>query len=104
MLGFWLVPSGWTQHLTQPRAFPPEPWRTPQSWAWLVGAFPCGSAVKNPPTNAEVCLIPGSGRSSGRGNGNPLQCSCLENPMDREPGGLQPLRSQGVAHDLETKQ
>ena len=28
-------------------------------------------------------LIPGSGRSSGEGNGNPLQYSCLENPMDR---------------------
>ena len=30
-------------------------------------------------------LIPGSGRSSGEGYGNPLQCSCLENPMDRGP-------------------
>ena len=28
-------------------------------------------------------LIPGSGRSPGEGHGNPLQCSCLENPMDR---------------------
>ena len=28
--------------------------------------------------------IPGLGRSPGEGNGNPLQCSCLENPMDRE--------------------
>ena len=34
--------------------------------------------------------IPGSGRSPGGGHGNPLQYSCLENPMDRgeEPGGL----------------
>ena len=32
-------------------------------------------------------LIPGSGRSPGGGNGNPLQYSCLENPTDR--GGLQ---------------
>ena len=43
--------------------------------------------VKNPPANAgnkrDVGLIPGSGRSSGEGNGNPLQYSCLENPMDR---------------------
>ena len=30
-----------------------------------------------------VSSIPGSGKSSGEGNGNPLQCSCLENPMDR---------------------
>ena len=39
--------------------------------------------VKNPPTNAGgVDLIPGSGRSSGEVNGNPLQYSSLENPMD----------------------
>ena len=31
----------------------------------------------------DLGLIPGSGRSSGKGNGNPLQCSCLENSMDR---------------------
>ena len=31
----------------------------------------------------DLGLIPGSGRSSGEGNGNPLQCSCLGNPMDR---------------------
>ena len=48
------------------------------------------SVVKNPPANAgEVGSIPGSGRSPGRGNGNPFQCSCLRNPMDeRESGGL----------------
>ena len=33
-------------------------------------------------------LIPGSGRSPGEGNGNRLQYSCLENPMDQEPGRL----------------
>ena len=31
----------------------------------------------------DLGLIPGSGRSPGEGNGNPLQCSCLENPMDQ---------------------
>ena len=46
--------------------------------------FPDGSVVKNPPASAgEVGSIPGSGRSSGEGNGNPLQYSCLENPKDR---------------------
>ena len=44
--------------------------------------------VKNPPTNArdirDEGSIPGLGRSPGEGNGNPLQYSCLENPMDRE--------------------
>ena len=40
--------------------------------------------VKNPPANAgDAALIPGSGRSLGEGNGNPLQYSCLENPMGR---------------------
>ena len=40
--------------------------------------------VKNPPANAgEVGSVPGSGRSPGEGNGNPLQCSFLGNPMDR---------------------
>ena len=39
--------------------------------------------VKNPSASAEdVGSIPGSGRSPGGGNGNPLQYSCLENPMD----------------------
>ena len=45
--------------------------------------FPGGSEVKNLPANAgDLGLIPGSGRSPGEGNGNPLQCSCLENPRD----------------------
>ena len=43
--------------------------------------------VKNLPASArdvrDVSLTPGSGRSPGAGNGNPLKCSCLENPMDR---------------------
>ena len=44
--------------------------------------------VKNPPANAgdvrDLNLIPGVGRSSGEGNGSPLQYSSLENPTDRE--------------------
>ena len=47
--------------------------------------FPGGSEVKASASNArDVGLIPGSGRSPGEGNGNPLQYSCLENPMDGE--------------------
>ena len=38
----------------------------------------------------------------GEGNGNPLQCSCLENPRDREPGGLQSMGSLRVGHDSAT--
>ena len=46
--------------------------------------FPDGSDSKESACNAgELGLIPGLGRSSGIGNGNPLQYSCLENPIDR---------------------
>ena len=49
--------------------------------------FPGGRVIKNSPANAggagDVGLISGLGRSPGGGNGNPLQYSCLENPMDR---------------------
>ena len=48
------------------------------------GDLPGISVVKNPPANAgDSNLIPGLGRSPGEGNGNPLQYSCLENPMNR---------------------
>ena len=47
--------------------------------------FSGGSVVKNPPADAGGAgLIPGSGRSSGEGKGNPLQHSCLGNPTDKE--------------------
>ena len=43
-----------------------------------------GSGGKEPACHAgDLCLNPGSGRSPGEGNGSPLQCSCLENSMDR---------------------
>ena len=46
--------------------------------------FPSGSVVKNPPANAgDLGSIPGWGKSPGGGNGNPLQYSCLETPMDQ---------------------
>ena len=53
----------------------------------FIERFPGGSVVKNPPANTEDIedsgLIPGLGRCPRVGNGNPLQCSCLENFMDR---------------------
>ena len=59
--------------------------------------------VKNLPANAgdirDAGSIPGLGRSPGGEQGNSLQYSCLENPMDREPGGLQSMGSQRVRHD-----
>ena len=51
---------------------------------YLLG-FPGGSEGKASASDvADLGLIPGPGRSPGEGNGNPLQYSCLENPMDGE--------------------
>ena len=53
---------------------------------YLLGprGFPGGSVIKNLLANVgNMGLMPGSGRSPGEGNGNPLQYSCLGNPMDR---------------------
>ena len=51
---------------------------------FLSMGFPGGSEGKASACNAgDLSSIPGSGRSPGEGNGNPLQYSCLENPMDR---------------------
>ena len=59
--------------------------------------------VKNLPARAgditDTGLIPESERCPAEGHGNPLQYSCLENPMDREPGGLQSIELQRVRHD-----
>ena len=56
-----------------------NPW-----WPKLETGFPDGSKVKNPHANAgDPGLIPGSGRPPGGGNGNSLQYSCLDKPMDR---------------------
>ena len=64
------------------------------SQLWLCNeVFPGGAAVKNPPAmqeTQETHSIPGLGRSSGGGNGNPLQCSCLENPGQRSLVGYSP--------------
>ena len=62
--------------------------------AFFMG-FPGGSEVKVSACNVgDLGSIPGSGRSPGEGNGNPLQYSCLGNPWTEEPGGLQSLGSQ----------
>ena len=49
-------------------------------------------------------LIPGLGRPPGEGNGNPLQCSCLENPMDRGACQAAVPGVTRVGHDLSTKE
>ena len=79
-----------------------------QEWAWALSLFiqrasilsiiiiwllayalgsPGGSVIKNLSANAgDLDSVSGLGRSLGRGNGNPLQYSCLENSMDRGAG------------------
>ena len=63
--------------------------------------------VKNLPANEgdirDVGLIPVSGRSPGEGNGNPLQCYCLENLMDRGAWWATVHRVTRVRHNLTTK-
>ena len=56
--------------------------------------------VKDPPANAgDTGSIPGSGRAPGEGNGNPLQYSCLGNPMDRSTWWV---TVHGVTEELDT--
>ena len=63
------------------RFFPKTLWKNLNE---LLGQPNTGAVVKNPPANeGDLGLIPGSGRSPGVGNGNPLQNSCLENSMNR---------------------
>ena len=71
---------------------------------YLPYDFPGGSDGTASVYNAgDLGSIPGSGRSAGEGNGNSLQYSCLENPMDR--GAWQPTVHgvPRVGHDLATK-
>ena len=77
-------------------------------YLFILG-FPGGLAVKNLPANiadtGDKGSIPGSGRSPAGGNGNPLQCSWLENPTDRgawwatvQRGAKSRTRRSGRAH------
>ena len=73
-------------------------------WLWTSQV---ALVVNNPPANARdirgVGSIPGSGRSPGEGNGNPLQYTCLGNPMDREAWWAAVHGVTRVRHDLVTK-
>ena len=93
----------------------PLPMRFPRQEHWSELPFPppghlpdSGMELASPAMQEITCntgdpgSIPELGRSPGEGNGNSLQCSCLGNPMDRGPVGLQPMRLQRVRHDLTT--
>ena len=70
------------------------------SGLWYLWGFPGGSEGKASACNVGgLGSIPGSGRYTGEGNGNPLQYSCLENPMDREVWGAM---IHGVTKGLNT--
>ena len=70
--------------------------KVPPSLGWV---FPGGSIVKNLPISAgetgDVGSIPRSGRSPGKGNGNPSQYSCWKVPWTEEPGRLQSTGHSG---------
>ena len=75
--------------------------------AVVAVGFPGGLVVKNLPTDAGDARDSGSTPESRRfpvkGNGNPFQYSCLENPIDRGAWGLPSTGSQTVRHDLATE-
>ena len=84
-LGFWTAPCLQDGILVDVRLTQASP-----------GSLPRGSVVKNPPSSVgDTGLTPGLGRCPEEGNGNPLQCSCLGNSVDRgawrahSPWGLQ---------------
>ena len=60
-------------------------------------------AMQDTAFNADPVLIPGSGRSSGEGNDNPLQYSCLGNPMDTGAWRATVHELTRMGHDLVTK-
>ena len=67
-------------------------------------SFPCSSVGKESAYNSgDPGSIPGLGRSPGEGNGNPLQYSCLENPMDKGAWLATVHAVPRAGHDLATK-
>ena len=68
----------------------------PHGWRSLVGCSPWGREESD---MTEQLHFHFSLSYIGEGNGNPLQCSCLENPRDGEPGGLLSMGSHRVGHD-----
>ena len=69
-------------------------WKIP--WTEEPGCGPWGREESD---TTEWLPFHSSLSCTGEGNGNPLQCSCLENPRDGEPGGLLSMRSHRVGHD-----
>ena len=86
-------------HASRRRKWHPTPVLVPRKshgWRSLVGCSPWGheesDTTERLPFHFSLSCI-------GEGNGNPLQCSCLENPRKGEPGGLPSIGSHRVRHD-----
>ena len=78
----------------------PHIWKHTCGWPNRSYGLPqCLSGEESACSAADTSLIPGWGRSSGGGNGNPLRYSCLGNPMDRGAWRIQPMGSQRGKHD-----
>ena len=77
-------------------------WNNPSLTLWGLLRWPSGK--ESTCQAGDVGLISGLGRSPGEGNGNPLQCSCMENPWTAEPDGLHSMGSKRVGHDFATRQ
>ena len=81
----------------------------PLNWQWILylsttPSFPLSSVGKESACNAgDLGSVPGLGRSPGEGNGNPLQHSCLENPMDRGAWWATVMGLQRGRHDVVPK-
>ena len=76
-----------------------KPWRMSGLPWWLS----CKESACQGKRWGDMSSIPGWGRSPGGGNGNSLQYSCLENPMERGAGGLRFTGSHRVRHDCAHK-
>ena len=74
------------------------------SFCIVLGGFYSGASlmaqmVESACSVGDLGSVPGSERSPGEGNGNPLWYPCLEISIDKEPGGLQSMGSQRIRHD-----
>ena len=86
-------------HICRRRQWHPTPGLLPgksHGWRSLVGCSPWGREELD---TTERLHFDFSLSCTGEGNGNPLQCSCLENPRDGEPGGLLSMGSHRVGYD-----
>ena len=91
-LGFF---AGWAKSRIAPKVLVSIARYNTSKYCYHLGGLSLvAQLVKNPPAMGDLGSIPGLGRSPGKGNGNPLQYSCLRIPWTEEPGRLQSMGSQ----------